>query len=281
MRTRFLFLLAATATAVVWSTTAASGAGPSPGVSQGGAGLRSGDIRYVASPAGGGGSTVVQATDRDGRALHHLTVKGSWGLPLVAYDNTVEGLVDGGRNLLLAQQIYTGNGQLRKPTTFKLLDARTLKVTRVIRLGGTFSFDAASPDGRYVYLIEYFSTEDPTLYRVRAYDLRQGKLLAKIVSDRRSWQTGMQGLPISRTWKDGWAYTLYGGNARPFIHALNTRGLEAVCIDMPWSGSPQRIFDFRLRTDGNGRLVVRGPHGRPLVVIDRQSFKILSAVKNP
>jgi hypothetical protein len=203
MRTRFLFLLAATASAVVWSTPAASGAGPSPGVSQGGAGLRSGDVRYVASLAGG--STLVQATDRDGHALHQLTVRGSWGLPLVAYDNTVEGLVNGGRNLLLAQQIYTGDGQLRKPTTFKLLDARTLKVRRVIRLAGTFSFDAASPDGRYVYLVEYFSTEDPTLYRVRAYDLREGRLLAKIVSDRRSWQTGMQGMPISRTWKDGWA----------------------------------------------------------------------------
>jgi hypothetical protein len=279
MRTRFLFLLAATASAVVWSTPAASGAGPSPGVSQGGAGLRSGDVRYVASLAGG--STLVQATDRDGHALHQLTVRGSWGLPLVAYDNTVEGLVNGGRNLLLAQQIYTGDGQLRKPTTFKLLDARTLKVRRVIRLAGTFSFDAASPDGRYVYLVEYFSTEDPTVYRVRAYDLREGRLLAKIVSDRRSWQTGMQGMPISRTWKDGWAYTLYGGNARPFIHALNTRGLEAVCIDMPWRGSPQRIFDFRLRTDGDGRLVVRGPHGRALVVVDRKSFKILSAVKNP
>jgi hypothetical protein len=279
MRSRFLFLLAATAAAVVWSTTAASGAGPSPGVSQGGAGLRSGDVRYQTLPAGG--STLVQATDPDGRVLHRLTVKGSWGLPLVAYDNTVEGLVNAGRNLLLARQIYTSSGQLRTPTTFKLLDARNLKVTRVIRLAGTFTFDAASPDGRYVYLIEYFSAGDPTLYRVRAYDLRQGRLLAKIVSDRRSWQTGMQGMPISRTWKDGWAYTLYGGNARPFIHALNTRGLEAVCIDMPWRGSPQRIFDFRLRTDGHGRLVVRGPHGRALVLIDRQSFKILSAVKNP
>ena len=98
MRTRFLFLLAATASAVVWSTPAASGAGPSPGVSQGGAGLRSGDVRYVASLAGG--STLVQATDRDGHAVHQLTVRGSWGLPLVAYDNTVEGLVNGGRNLL-------------------------------------------------------------------------------------------------------------------------------------------------------------------------------------
>jgi len=279
MRRRILFVLAATATAILWSTTLASGAGPSPGVSRGGSGLTSGDVRYVALPAGA--ATLVEAIDRNGRVLHRRTVKGAWGLPLVAYDNTVEGLVQGGRALLLARQIYTASGNLRTPTSFKLLDAQTLKVTRDVRIRGTFTFDAASPDGRYVYLIEYFSAADPTLYRVRAYDLREGKLLAKIVADRRSWATGMQGMPISRTWKDGWAYTLYGGNARPFIHALNARGLEAVCINLPWQSSPQRIFDFRLRTDRDGHLVVRGPNGRALAVVDRQTFKILSAVENP
>jgi hypothetical protein len=213
--------------------------------------------------------------------VRQRAVTGKWGLPLVAYDNTVEGLVQSGRTLLLAHDIYGSDGQLRRPTTFKLLDARTLKPSRDITIPGTFSFDAASPDGRYVYLIEYFSPEDPTLYRVRAYDLRDGKLLAKIVADRRSWATGMQGIPISRTWKDGWAYTLYGGNARPFIHALNARGLEAVCINLPWASSPQRLFDYRLRADRDGHLVVRGPRGRALAVIDLQTFKILSSVKSP
>lgn len=279
MRRRILLVLAAAAAAILWSTTIASGAGPSPGVSRGGSGLTSGNVRYVALPAGA--ATLVEALDRDGRVAHQRTVKGKWGLPLVAYDNTVEGLVQGGRTILLAHDIYGADGQLRAPTSFKLLDARTLEVSRDITIRGTFSFDAASPDGRYVYLIEYFSSEDPTLYRVRAYDLRAGRLLAKIVADRRSWATGMQGMPISRTWKDGWAYTLYGGNARPFIHALNTRGLEAVCINLPWQSSPQRIFDYRVRTDRDGHLVVRGPHGRALAVIDRQSFKIVSAVKNP
>jgi hypothetical protein len=279
MRRGILLVLATAAAAILWSTTMASGAGPSPGVSRGGSGLTSGNVRYVALPAGT--ATLVEAIDRNGRVMHRRTVKGNWGLPLVAYDNTVEGLVQGGRTLLIAQQIYTANGNLRTPTRFKLLNARTLKGVRDIRIPGTFSFDAASPDGRYVYLIEYFSADDPTLYRVRAYDLRGGKLLAKIVADRRSWATGMQGMPISRTWKEGWAYTLYGGNARPFIHALNTRGLEAVCINLPWQSSPQQIFDFRLRTDRDGHLVVRGPHGRALAVIDRQTFKILSAVENP
>jgi hypothetical protein len=279
MRRWIVLVLVAATAPILWSTTMASGAGPSPGVSRGGSGLTSGKVRYVALPAGS--ATLVEAIDRDGRVAHQRTVKGNWGLPLVAYDNTVEGLVNDGKSLLLAHQIYTASGELRKPTNFKLLDARTLKVSRDIRIPGTLTFDAASTDGRYIYLIEYFSSDDPTLYRVRAYDLREGKLLAKIVADRRSWATGMQGMPISRTWKDGWAYTLYGGNARPFIHALDTRGLEAVCIDMPWPSSPEQIFDYRLRTDRDGHLVVRGPHGRALVVIDTQTFKILSSVKNP
>ncbi len=279
MRRRILLVVAAAAAGILWSTTMASGAGPSPGVSRGGAGLTSGKVRYVALPAGA--ATLVEALDQDGRVTRQRTVTGNWGLPLVAYDNTVEGLVDGGKSLLLAHQIYTGDGQLRKPTIFKLLNARTLKLSRDIRIPGTLTFDAASPDGRYMYLIEYFSAEDPTLYRVRVYDLREGKLLAKIVADRRSWATGMQGMPISRTWKDGWAYTFYGGNARPFIHALNTRGVEAVCINLPWKSSPREIFDYRLRTDGKGHLVVRGPHGRALAVVDRRTFKILSAVTNP
>ena len=278
MRRRILLVLALAVSAAVWTTTLASGAGPSPGVTQGGDGIRSGDVRYVAQPAGG--STVVQATDADGRALRQLRVHGSWGFPLVAYDGTAEGLLRNGRTLVLAQQIYAADGQLRKTTTFKLVDTRKLKVSRQIKLRGAFSFDAVSPNSRYLYLIEYFAAEDPTLYRVRAYDLSQSKLLAKIVADRHSWATGMQGMPISRTWRDGWAYTLYGGNARPFIHALNTRGLEAVCINLPWQ-TPDRIFDYRLKLDGDGHLVVRGPNGRALAVIDRQTFKIISAVKNP
>lgn len=279
MRRRIFLVLAATVAAVVWSTTAASGAGPSPGISQGGAGLKAGSVRYMASPAGA--STLVQALSTDFRVLRHTTIKGMWGFPLVAYDRTVEGLLRGGRTLLLAQNIYTSDGQLRKTTTFKLIDVKKMNVSSSVELTGAFSFDAVSPSGRYMYLIEYFSAEDPTLYRVRVYDLRANKLLAKIVADRKSWETGMQGMPISRTWKAGWAYTLYGGNARPFIHALNTRGIEAVCINMPWTSSPKRIFDFRLRSDKDGNLVVRGPNGRALAVIDRASFKILSFVKNP
>jgi hypothetical protein len=91
----------------------------------------------------------------------------------------------------------------------------------------------------------------------------------------------MRGMPVTRAWQGRWAFTLYGGGDRPFIHALDTQNVEAVCIFMPWKGSPRRMFDFRLRNDGDGHLVVRGPHGRALVVVDGRTMRILSFVRNP
>jgi hypothetical protein len=279
MRRRILIVLAAGLAGAIGATTAASAGGPSPGINQGVNGIVSGNERYAAVPAGA--STSVEAVTRnDGRILRVMNIKGQWGIPLVDFHGTTEGLFPNGRTLLLAQSVFSGDS-LRKNTSFKLVDVKRMKLQRTIRIRGAFAFDAISPDARYLYLVEYVSAEDPGLYRVRAYDLNRSRLLAKIVADRRSWETGMTGSPVSRTWRDGWAYTLYGGNARPFIHALNTRGGEAVCINMPWKSSPKRLFDFRLRSDGDGHVVVRGPNGRSLVIIDRKTFRIVSAVKNP
>jgi hypothetical protein len=278
MRRRILLVLALAVGCAFWTTTLASGAGPSPGLSSPRTGLTSGNLRYLALPAST--TTEIQVVDRDAHVLRHMRLKGSWGIPLVAYDGTAEGLFPNGRTLLLAQSLYNGQ-TLRTTTKFTLVDAHGMKVSRRIQLKGAFTFDAVSRDGRYLYLIEYMSPEDPTSYRVRAYDMRGAGLLAKIVSDKRSWATDMRGLPVSRLWKDNWSYTLYGANARPFIHALDTANVEAVCINLPWLSSPDRFFDYRLKLDGDGHLVVRGPNGRTLAVIDRQSFKVISAVKNP
>jgi hypothetical protein len=278
MRRRILVVLATAVACAAWTVTLASGAGPSPGLSPARQGLTDGKLRYLALPASS--TTEIQVVDRDARVLRHMRVKGTWGIPLVAYDGTAEGLFPNGRTLLLAQSLYTGQ-TLRTTTKFTLVDTREMKVSRRIQLKGAFTFDAVSRDGRYVYLIEYMSPEDPSSYRVRAYDLHGAGLLAKIVSDKHSWATDMRGLPIARLWNEGWAYTLYGANARPFIHALDTRNVAAVCINLPWQTSPDRIFDYRLRVDGDGHLTVRGPNGRTLAVIDRQTFKIISFVSNP
>jgi hypothetical protein len=278
MRRRILMFSALVVAALAGATPAASAGGPSPGISQGWNGLVRGDMRYVTVPAGS--MTSLQAIRlRGGRVVAHMVLAGSWGIPQVAFDGTTEGFLPDGRTLVLAQQVFVGD-TLRKTTTFTLVDVRKMKVVDTIKIPGAFAFDALSPDGRYLYLVEYMESTSGE-YRVRAFDMNQTKLLAKIVTDRKTWETGMSGSPVARTWTGGWAYTLYGANSRPFIHALNTRGVAADCIFLPWKTSPEDIFQYRLRNDGKGHVVVRGPRGRALVVIDSKTRRIISAVRNP
>jgi hypothetical protein len=277
MKRRILVVIATIVAGAIGAVTASSAGGPGPGASA--AGITRGNERYVAVSVGA--STSIQAIDqKGGRVMRYLSLKGRWGIPLVAFDGTTEGLFPDGRTLLVAQPVIAAE-TLRKQTSFAFVDIRKMTLLRTIRVKGAFSYDALSPDARYLYLVEYVSDQDFSSYRVRAYDLKANRLLPKIVSDRKSWETTMQGSPVSRLSKDGWAFTLYGGSEKPFIHALDTRHVEAVCIDMPWKTPPQRLFDYRLRTDGDGHLVVRGPRGRALVVIDRSNMRVLSSVRNP
>jgi hypothetical protein len=257
---------------------ASAGGGPNPGVQQGWDGIRNGAVRYVAVPAGG--STVVEAIRRnDGRVLQFMTLKGSWGIPVVAADGTAAGLMRDGRTLLLGEA--TAGPYLRKHSSFAFVDMKRMKVVKRLRIPGHQVFDALSPDGRYLYFVEYVSQQDFTKYRVRAYDVRADRFLPEAVIDKREWETTMQGSPISRAeTKRGWVYTLYGGH-ETFIHALDTRNVTAICIDLPWKMQPKRLFEFRLRLDGEGRLVVRGPRGRMLAAVDRANHRIVSSVTDP
>lgn len=258
---------------------AAADGGPGPGVAWGWTGVAHGNLRYVTIPTGSW--TTVQAIERHGgRVVTWLPVKGTWGVPLVASDGTTGGLLRDGRTLLLTTA--QPGPALRKRSAFMLIDVKRMSRLRTIRLKGDFAFDALSPDARYLYLIEHVNALQLLDYRVRAYDFRTGRLLKKIVADRRSWETSMQGMPVSRLSTDGWAYTLYANTGRaPFIHALDTRHVSAVCIDLPWRSDPANIWSFRVRKDAEGDLVVRGPHGRTLAAIDRHTFRVLSSVRNP
>jgi hypothetical protein len=258
----------------------ALGAGPSPGVMQGRDGIARGDVRYVAL-ASGSDTILVKVRREGGRILRSKALVGAWGIPLVAFDGTPGGLSADGRKLIVADP-NSINPQVRR-TSFVVLDTKRLRVLRTVQLKGSFSFDALSPDARSLYLIEHlYSNEDPTHYRVRVYDLKAGKLSPKVISDKTNWDTDMQGMPVSRLGYAGWAYTLYGGSGpRPFIHALDTRRAVAVCIFMPWKYQPENVFEYRLTRDGDNHLVVRGPRGRTLAVVDMQEKRVISSVANP
>ena len=129
------------------------------------------------------------------------------------------------------------NAFLRK-SDFLVLDGADLSTVDRIRLPGSFTFDAISPDGSMIYLIDLMNRRDPTDYRVRTYDVGAERLLRRPVVDPANPDEQMGGYPYARTTSpDGrWVYTAYSGGKEPFVHALDTVGRTAVCVDLGPAG---------------------------------------------
>jgi DNA-binding beta-propeller fold protein YncE len=172
--------------------------------------------------------------------------------------------------------------QFPQPRTYlAVVDALRLRIERPLTLRGDFSFDAISPDGSTIYLINYLSSRDPTKYAVRAFDVARGELLPGAIRDPHEPGEQMQGLPITRsTSPDGrWAYTLYAGSDHPFVHALDTAGRTARCIDVNVLAARQDLFSLRMKTaPGGGRLTIASKEGEPLALLDTRTFRVSAPV---
>jgi hypothetical protein len=225
---------------------------------------RDGATRYVALPAGR--DTVVAAVaTRGGMVARSAVLRGRLAVPVVAADGTVDGLSFDGRTLVLAQPAY--GAELRARSRFAVLDTRSF-AHRTLELRGHFAFDALSSDGRRLYLVERLSARDARLYRVRTYDLARGRLLERVIADKRTFQTAMRGLPVARaTSRDGrWAYTFYAGGAHPFVHALDTSRGQAVCLDVHGLRAANR-WSVRLAVARDGSRLLLRERGRTLAVL--------------
>lgn len=283
MRWRLLSSAVGLLCLTIGSATALGGGAPGPGVVQGSDGISRGQIRYVAVPTGTGETVLQSVLRRSGRVVRFMTVSGDYGIPLVALDGTAGGLSRDGRTLVLGEAA-AGGPQLRPNSSFAVVDLHRFNVQATVRLHGDFVFDALSPGARMLYLIEHVSNQDPTKYQVRAYDLGAQRLLPQVVVDKRSWEGVMQGIPLTRvsTANGRWVYTLYGGGSHPFVHALDTQRVNAVCIDLPRSWQQLDVYGLRLHLTGDGRLLVRHRSGgKPLAIVDTTSFRILKVVRKP
>ncbi|HEY1595235.1 MAG TPA: hypothetical protein VGF74_07555 [Thermoleophilaceae bacterium] len=193
-------------------------------------GVFDGHVRYVAVPFGQ--STVVERLFAPGAQIDYYTeLHRPLGVPMVALDGTGGGLSRDGRTLVLSEQLA---GFRRPRSTFYVLNANSLGIRRVLHLRGDFAFDAMSPDAGTIYLIQ-LDPRDPTRYAVRALNAATGRLVRKPVVDPREPDEAMRGYPQARaTSPDGrFVYTLYSGGKETFIHALDTTGRTAACIDIP------------------------------------------------
>jgi hypothetical protein len=265
-------------TALVPVPAAAADGGPLPGLLQGWTGVSAPNLplRYVTLTAPEV-TTLVSVRKSDGRVQNWTSLKGYLGIPMVAGDGTAGGLTRDGRVLVLPKWDPPLKGPLRSVSTFKLVNTRTLRVWRTVALKGDFVFDALSPGGGTLYLIQHVSNADATRYLVRAYDIASKRLLPQVIADRRQEGWVMRGYPLRRaTSADGrWVYTLYQqSGGYPFVHALDAVSKTAVCVGIPWTGSQQRLPTARLRLDErHGTLTVLGPAGREYA-IDTRTFRV-------
>jgi hypothetical protein len=220
-----------------------------------------------------GPETVLVARDRkDGTVLRSRRLDGRWSIPPVTISSGTTGLSADGQTLVLARPTRTIPA-LR--TRLAVVDARTFTVRREIGLRGFFTVDAISPDGRAVFLLQYPS-QDFLQYRVRALETATGALDPHDVVDPREPDEQMGGLPMTRATGPGgrWVYTLYGGGSETFIHALDTVGRTAACIDLemlPAGGDFERV---RLRMNADGSELRVRDAGRVVAIVDTRTFAV-------
>ncbi|MQA74972.1 MAG: hypothetical protein GEU88_11630, partial [Solirubrobacterales bacterium] len=227
--TRAFQLAAVTAMAICVLALTAQGAtaagGPAiPGGSFGGTGVTGpgpqpgSQFRYLAMS--GRHETTIARIDTDGGRVDRWTThEGTWALPAVTILGDAGGLSANGETLVLVHPQYRPAAER---TRFLVLFSKSLRDRDRLVLDGRFSFDAISPDGTLLYLVEYADPRDPLDYRVRAYDLTTDEFRPGAVIDPDEPDEQMTGQPVSRRYSpDGrWAYTLYGGGEETFIHAL-------------------------------------------------------------
>jgi hypothetical protein len=265
-------LLIALAAAALAPAAAHAAGQPLPSSQSGKAGAVApgGSERFLTRRSGP--DTRVLAVRRDDRAavLRSRTVRGRWSVPAVALNGATTGLSADGGTLVLAQP----PGASR--TRFAVLDAQRLDVRRRIALPGFYTADAISPDGRRLYVIEYGAGGNPFDYGVRALDLVTGRLEPGEIVDPRNPDEQMGGLPMTRTVsRDGrWAYTLYGGGEETFIHALDTVGGTAACIDLEMLPTDSDLTTVHLRLNADESRIDVRDRGSHVTTVDTRTFAV-------
>ena len=232
-----------------------------------------GGDRYTAITVPSG--TLVQRIGIDGGSIERTRfLRGQFVIPAVANDGSPGGLSADGNTLALSEP---GFRFPQRNSVFTVIDTNRFRVIDTVTLDGTWTVDALSPDGRWLYLIEYTSPRDITEYEVRRYDLERGRIDPRTIVDPEESSEEMYGSPMTRaTSPDGrWAYTLYDGSEHPFIHALDTERGAAVCIDLDSeSVPPRRLSQMSLDPSPDGSRLSVVDRGNPVAIVDTKTFEV-------
>jgi hypothetical protein len=219
-----------------------------------------GEHRFTAVPLATK-TVLTKSETRGGRVLRATILDGRWGVPVVADDGTSAGISADGATLVLTR---VARAYPRRHTAFAVIDTGSLAVRDTVELGGEWRFDALSPGGRWLYLVEQPDRLYPGGATIRAYDLSSHRLLPS--------GEPLRGSPIARTTGPGGRleYTLYAGGRRAFVHALDTVRRTSLSLDLPRTVTGhRRLWALRLaiRRDKiavlNGDRIVASAARRP------------------
>ena len=276
-------LAVAVTVALSFVSTALGDGGPSPGAVQGDPGVLTTDglVRYVTLPSGSG--TILAAVTTHGGRVSWTGLPGNWGIPAVAFDGTTGGLSQDASTLVLAEPGFGGCtpsycSPLRATSRFDVLAPKKIRLREKLTLRGDFAYDALSPNGHVLYLIQHVSKTDLSRYLVRAYDLTRHTLRPGAVADRAQRGWVMQGSPMARATSDDgrFVYTLYQNpGGYPFVHALDTVAGTAHCIGIPLPlGINQGVLNKLALSEDGRTLDVDPAAGRPIYLVDTRTYRV-------
>jgi hypothetical protein len=184
----------------------------------------------IATATRDGDNTAVQLLSGEGgEPRAQVTIDGAWRLPTIGLAGRPAGISADASTIVLEQARDSTAAQSK--TRFAVAKIDNAMKASTISLDGDFSFDALSPDGAWLYLVEHRAAGT---YRVRRADVSTGKLDETLIVDKRDPGEIMSGYAVTQlAGPDGWVYTLYAGEDGPFVHALDTIDGLAFCIDLP------------------------------------------------
>jgi DNA-binding beta-propeller fold protein YncE len=213
--------------------------------------------RFVEATIHGNRTTVGRLDVSRGDDEIGIALAGKWRLPTIGSDPTPVGLSDNDSTVALVE---TDAAAGRATSRFAVVDLRGHRAPRVITLRGLFDFDAISPDGSALYVVEHLDAN--ARYQVRAVDVATGSLREGAIVDKANPGESMAGWPIEQQrLAGGIVMTLYRGLEHPFIHALNTVDGFAICIDLP----PTRHDDADAASDWG---LARSPDGLAVYAVN-------------
>ena len=198
-----------------------------------------------------------------------LVLDGRWLLPTVGLE-----AVPAGRSLDDSTIVLVGERTDDSISRFAVVRAAIppadapLTLVRTVELNGSFEYDAISPDGSILYLVEHL-TNATGAYQVRSAPVATARLDDLVITDKRNIGESMAGAPVTQLRRDdGMVMTLYVGADHPFVHALNTKEKWAVCIDLPANGPSDRDAgdDWGLTQAPDGRAIYAANASLGLVV---------------